>query len=252
MPLDSPLLLNSVLFALAALVIAWAGTRLAAMADDIADRTGPGEAVTGTVFLGLTTALPGLTASVVAAMEGRPGLAIGNALGGIALQTTFIACADLLYRRASLAHAAASAPNLIQTALLILLLCVVLLALTGPEVSVGHVHVATPVLVLTAVLGFFLVFRTSREPMWRPKKTSQTVLDEPDEQNRSKNLGDLVVRFIAVALVVTAAGAVVAHTTGNIADQTGMGDTVAGGLLSGVATSLPELGPQSLPQGAEL
>ena len=40
---------------------------------------------------------------------------------------------------------------------------------------------------------------------------------------------------------MTAAGAVIALTTGNIADETGLGETVAGGLLSGVATSLPEL-----------
>jgi cation:H+ antiporter len=33
----------------------------------------------------------------------------------------------------------------------------------------------------------------------------------------------------------------VARTTGNIADQTGLNETVAGGLLSGVVVSLPEL-----------
>jgi len=47
--------------------------------------------------------------------------------------------------------------------------------------------------------------------------------------------------FLFSAAAVTAAGAVVAHTTGNLAESTGMNETLAGGLLSGVATSLPEL-----------
>lgn len=38
-----------------------------------------------------------------------------------------------------------------------------------------------------------------------------------------------------------AAGAAVAHTSGNIADDTGINETLAGALLSGVVTSLPEL-----------
>lgn len=70
---------------------------LAGDADKIADKTGLGEAVTGTIFLGLTTALPGVAASIFAAMDGRPALAISNAIGGIAIQTTFLALADIAH-----------------------------------------------------------------------------------------------------------------------------------------------------------
>lgn len=232
---------NIAAFLLAALVILWAGSKLAALADQLADRTGLGEAITGTAFLGLTTALPGLAASLFAAAEGRPALAISNAIGGIAIQTAFLALADIAYRKANLEHAAASAPNMIQTTMLVILLTLVLFGLTGPDVTVGHVHPVTPVLFIAAAAGFALAFRSSRAPMWKPTQTTDTVEDAPDAGQQGASPGKLVVRFLVVAGAVTAAGAVIAHTTGNIADQTGISETLAGGLLSGVATSLPEL-----------
>lgn len=240
-PSSWPLWLNIFLFVFSAGLIGWAGTKLAIFGDRIADRTGLGEAVTGTVFLGLITALPGLAASVTAALDGRPALAISNAIGGIAIQTTFLAVADLFYTKANLEHAAASLSNMIQTVILILLLTLVLLGLTGPDVTVLNVHPVTPVLFIFAVLGFYMVLHSSSEPMWRPRHTVDTVEDIPDKKAEKENLFKLLTGFAATAVLVVIAGAIVARTTGAIADSTGISETVAGGLLSGVVTSLPEL-----------
>lgn len=238
---DQPLPLSIATFILAAMVITWAGTRLAAYADKIADRSGLGEAVTGTIFLGMATSLPGLAASMFAAYDGRPALAISNAIGGIAIQTTFLAVADLVYRGANLEHAAASVTNMIQTAMLVILLTLVLLGMSGPDVTLGHVHPMTLILFFAAGSGFWLVYRSSSSPMWSPKQTPETVEDVPDENASSESLVRLITGFVITGVVITAAGVVVADTTGSIADKTGMSETVAGGLLSGVATSLPEL-----------
>ena len=43
----------------AALVIVFAGVRLAGVADELADRTGMGEFIAGAVFVGGATSLPG-------------------------------------------------------------------------------------------------------------------------------------------------------------------------------------------------
>lgn len=236
-----PVWANVLVFVLAGSLIAWAGTRLAAFGDRIADRTGLGEAVTGTIFLGLTTALPGLAASITAALEGHAALAISNAIGGIAIQTTFLAMADIAYTKANLEHAAASVANMIQTVILVILLTLVLLGLSGPDVTIAHVHPMTPVLFLAAGAGFQLVYRSSSEPMWKPRLTAHTVEDVPDEAHVRENLSKLLIGFGATAVAVTLAGAAVAHTSGNIAEATGISETVAGGLLSAVATSLPEL-----------
>ncbi|MFO8149739.1 MAG: hypothetical protein R6T93_05560, partial [Trueperaceae bacterium] len=89
-------------FAGAALLISVAGVTVASRADVIADRTGLGEAIVGALILGGSTSLAGLVASVTAAWQGHPSLAISNAIGGIAIQTAFLAVADVTYRRANL------------------------------------------------------------------------------------------------------------------------------------------------------
>lgn len=236
-----PLWAHFTAFLVAAAVIALAGTKLAGLGDRVADRTGLGEAVTGVIFLGFATALPGLAASITAALNGYPALAIGNAVGGIAVQTAFLAIADIVYTRANLEHAAASLANMIQTAILVMLLTLALLGLTGPDVTLGHIHPMTPVLFLAAGLGFWMVYHSSAKPMWKPHLTAETVEDIPEETYRHESLGKLVIGFVAAAAATTVAGAVVAYTTGNIADATRMNETIAGGLLSAIATSLPEL-----------
>ncbi len=77
--------------------------------------------------------------------------------------------------------------------------------------------------------------------MCKPRETPDTVVDEPEQENVTADLGKLLTGFAIAAVVVIVAGAVVAHTTAQIAEATGMNQTVAGGLLSGIATSLPEL-----------
>ena len=100
--LSLPLWGNVLVFLGTALAIGVAGVRMAGYADQLADRTGLGEAITGMIMLGLITALPGIAASVTAAVEGHPGMAISNAMGGIAVQTIALAAADFFYLKANL------------------------------------------------------------------------------------------------------------------------------------------------------
>lgn len=236
-----PLWAEVLVFAGAALAIAAAGTRLANLADRLADRTGLGEALTGTIFLGFLTALPGLVASVVAALDGNATLAIGNAMGGIAIQTVALAAADLTYRKANLEHAAASAANMMQTASLILLVAIPLTGIAGPDYTLGHVHPTTFLLVGAAGAAFWLVYRTREQPMWHPQRTERTVRDEPDPEYETQDLLRLVAGVVALGLVTAGSGAVVAESAENVVALTGLSEVVVGGLFMALATSLPEL-----------
>lgn len=238
---DLPLWQNILVFVLAGAVITWAGTRLAGLADRLADRTGLGEALAGALFLGMMTSLPGLAASVTAALEGRPALAISNALGGIAVQTAFLALADISYRKVNLEHAAASLQNIAQITLLVISLALVLLALAGPEVSLGPIHPVTPLILAVLIVGTMIVYRIGEKPMWLPRTTQETVPDEPDPEAQNESLPPLIIKFCLTGSVVLVSGIIVAHSTGNIADETGMSESIAGAMLSGVVTSIPEL-----------
>ncbi len=229
------------LFALAAAVIAIAGWQLAGVAANVARRTGLGEAVTGAVLLGATTSLSGTVTSVTAAAGGHPELAYANALGGISAQTAFLAIADVTYRRANLEHAAASAANIMQGALLVSMLGIILVAMTAPPVSVFGVHPVSLVLPLAYLYGTRLVARVHHERMWLPQRTAETREDPPRARRHLSGLGALWTRFAALAALIGAAGWMTAKTGVDIAARSELSESAVGALFTAVATSLPEL-----------
>lgn len=230
------------LFLGAALVIAVAGTRLAHLADRLADLTGLGEAIFGAVLLGGSTSISGIVTSVSTAFQGYAELSVSNAVGGIAVQTAFLAIADAAYRKVNLEHAAASLENLMQGALLCTLLAIPILAMSGPEVSVFAVHPATPLLIAAYVAGLRLTAGARRQPYWRPQATPETRTDTPKEKSASAGrLSALWLEFAALGAVVAVAGYLVGQTGIAITERTGLSETMVGALLTAVATSLPEL-----------
>jgi cation:H+ antiporter len=239
---DQPLGVAVGLFAASAAVIAVAGVIMANTADRLADRTGLGEAITGGVLLGASTSLSGFVTSVSTAAQGYPDLALGNAVGGITVQTFFLAIADIVYRRANLEHAAASVTNLMQSALLIALLSIPLLATMLPPWQVFGCHPATFVILLAYVYGVRLASRAGREPLWGPQQTSETRLDLPDEPaGGRKTLTALFLRFLVLAAVVGVAGYTIGQAGVAISDKTGLSQGLVGALLTATSTSLPEL-----------
>lgn len=228
-------------FCACALVIAVAGTRITRIVDQLADRTGLGEAAAGAVLLGASTSLGGSVLSVTAAWNGNAELAVSNALGGIAVQTFFLAIADIAYRRANLEHAAASAPNMMQNALLICLLALILLAPNLPNVTVWGIHLVTPAILLFYGYGIHLVQRASEAPMWQPLITRETREDKPDDTAQMPPLARLWAEFLLLMLVLGAAGWTLEPAATGIAAQTELSHTFVGVMLTAVSTSIPEL-----------
>lgn len=236
-----PLWLDIAAFLGAAAVVGVAGTVMTSRVDVIADRTGLGEAFAGAALLGVVTSLSGTVTSAVAAGSGHPSLAFSNAIGGIAAQTAFLAVADVTYRKANLEHAAADSGNLVQAALLLLLLSIPLVAATTPEATLFAIHPASIVLVLFYLFGMHLARRARTHPMWLPTKTHETRSDEPQAESFDAPLSRLLTEFSILVVLVGGAGYVLAYTGIEIVQEAGLSASVVGALLTAVATSLPEL-----------
>jgi cation:H+ antiporter len=73
------------MFAVAAVVVWIAGSRLAGYAGRFATATGLGGALVGLVLLGGVTSLPEIAASATAAIGGSGALAANTLIGGVAL-----------------------------------------------------------------------------------------------------------------------------------------------------------------------
>jgi len=237
-----PTIWLTVALAVAALVVLGASLRLTALADVIADRTGFGEAVVGAIALGAATSLSGMVVSVTAALGGDAALAFSNGVGGIAVQTLFLAIADLTYRRANLEHAAAEPASLFQATLLLLLLSIPLLAHLIPDITVLGVNPASILLALVYVWGMRVAARVRAEPMWTAVSTDATRLDEPeDEEEAGKSARGAITAFLALMCVLAMAGWVISVIASGFITRFGLSASIVGALMTAVITSLPEL-----------
>jgi cation:H+ antiporter len=229
-------------FVFAAIAIGVAGVFMSITADRLADRTGWGEAIVGAVFLAGATSLPDFAASMTAAAGGYAKLAVSNMMGSLALNIVFLGVGDVVYRKANLEHAAASSANLTQSALLIALISVSLLAMLGPDVALWSIHPASVATPVAYIFGLRLIRHTHVAPMWTPKRTAQTVIDRPDKSKGGRhNLMRLWLIFAALTLVLAAAGAVLMNAAEAIVVRTGLSETTVGTLFTALSTSSPEL-----------
>lgn len=236
----SSLTVSVAAFATGALVIVIAGSRLARSAVRLADQTGLGEAVFGVLLLAGVTSLPDFAATLSAAIDNRPDLAMSNVMGSMAANLVFLGVGDIVYRKANLEHAAASPVNLMLAALLITLLSLPLLAIFTPTATLFGIHPMTPVIVAAYLFGLHLVRRAQTRPMWFPRLTHQTDPGQP-ENHAHERMSTLWFIFASMAVISGMAGWTLMESAKSIADQTGLSDTLVGGILTALATSGPEL-----------
>ncbi|RFU23532.1 sodium:calcium symporter [Geodermatophilus marinus] len=236
-----------------AVVIVVVGVRLTKIADTLSERTGLGDAVGGALLLGALTSLPGNVTVLTGALEGDAGFALGNPIGGIALQTVWLAIADLVYRRANLEHAAASLENVLQSVILVAMLAIPVIGYATPGLELGWFHPLSLLIPLLYAYGLRLLRKMREEPMWQPTRTDQTADDdtngdgdgedgggEEDPYGRVSTRG-LWGRLAAFGLVVGVAGWVVGQAGLGVVAATGLDSGLVGFTLTTAISSLPEL-----------
>ena len=228
-------------FAGCAVLIALLGTKMAGYADTIADRTGLGEALIGSVLLGAGTSIAGIVTSASTAAGGAPDLAVSNALGGIAAQTMFLALADIFYRKVNLEHAGASPVNLGQSTVLIVLVTLPIMAWAAPPFALFGINPLTPVLVGVYLIGLHNAHRIHQEPMWYPRNTDATRSEDDDDCRDQRPLWLIGSLFAGLVVLVGLAGWAVGQTGLELSARFGISQGLVGALGTAIVTSLPEL-----------
>jgi cation:H+ antiporter len=87
------------IFVASATVIWFAGIQLSKTTDILDDRLHLGSALGGLIVLALATNLPEIVITITAAASGSVEVAVGNILGGIAMQTVVIVILDAFGKR---------------------------------------------------------------------------------------------------------------------------------------------------------
>lgn len=215
------------------------GIRLSQAGDELADRTGLGEAVFGSVFFGGIISLSGIVMTATAAGNGQASLAYSNAVGGVAAQILALGIADIAYRRVNLEHAAASLPNAVFAVVLGWLLCIALLASFAPPITLFQINIASLVLVAVYIFGLHQVRATRSDPQWHAKQTDQTVEDRPEARSEQSSVA-LWADFVLSGLAVSACGWAIARAAISLVQQLGLDASFVGAFLMGTVNAIPE------------
>jgi cation:H+ antiporter len=235
------------IFAVAAGAIWIAGTHLSRSTDVLDTRLGLGEALGGAILLAIATNLPEIAIVVSAALSHSLGIAIGNILGGIAIQTVVLVILDIsIGREAALTTRAASLVLGLEGLLVILVLAISVMGAQLPGNALfARIEPAALLIALFWVLGVWLVNRARRGLPWH-----DTTGTAPDGQEKpmghSKSATQMSLAragtvFGIGAAVTLAAGVVLEQSGEQIADHLGMTGVVFGATILAAATSLPEI-----------
>ena len=156
-------------FALAALAVWLAGIKLSDTTDVLATRLGLGEALGGLILLAIATNLPEIAITVSAALANDLGIAIGNILGGIAIQTVVLALLDGfgLGRKDGLTYRSASLSLVLEATVVIAVLVIAVMGAQLPASdNAGGIEPAAVMIVATWLAGLWLVGRSRPGLPW--------------------------------------------------------------------------------------
>ncbi|MEV6737216.1 hypothetical protein AB0N14_09900, partial [Streptomyces sp. NPDC051104] len=185
--LSSPGLL--LLFAASAAVIWYAGVKLSDTTDVLAERLHLGSALGGLILLAIATNLPETAITVSAAMAGQLDVAVGNILGGIAVQTVVLAVLDATGVRpcAPLTRLAASLQLVLEGALVVAVPAVVVMGTQlPPELHAAGLAPASVAIAALWVIGLVLLNRAGRGLPWREGGDAPDSQPEPRGHSRAK------------------------------------------------------------------
>src|SRR3954447_5098079 len=216
----SPLWLNILIFLVAAVAVWIAGISLSNQTDVLATRWHLGAALGGVVLLAVATNLPEIAITASAALAGNIGVAVGNILGGIALQTVVLVVLDAFGRRHGrpLTYRAASLVLVVEGLLVVAVLVVVVAGTQLPNDLVAFRLAPAAVLIfLIWLVGLLLISRAHQTLPWHEAGEAPDNQAEPQGHSQAKTERCATRRHVstarsatvfAIAALITLAGGV--------------------------------------------
>jgi cation:H+ antiporter len=247
--------LLAVIFLGSSLVVWLAGIRLSKATDSLSTRYQLGEALGGAILLAFATNLPELAITVSAALSGYLELAVGNILGGIAIQTVVLVLFDrfAIGRDVALTHRAGSLKLVIEG---LVVVCVLVLAIMGTQLPASLIVLRlTPGAVLITlfwIMGIWIIGEAKGGLPWQEQssvtrkaiaKAAPQVARRSGERAHSGDAGTsrAVIAFSLAAVATLVCGVLLEESGAAMADRIGMSGVLFGATVLAAATALPEV-----------
>ena len=222
------MLLFSAAIVLGLIFLILSADRFVDAASVIAQRTGLSPLIIGMLIVGIGTSAPEMLVSALAAMQGNPGLALGNAYGSNITNIALI-----------LGLTALLSPIPVQSGILrkeLPVLCIVTAASIGLLWD-GHLGLFDSALLVVALLALMVwLVRTGQE-----SPDSFTEEAEANAQSHLPKMGHTgLMLFLSLAVMMAASQGLIWGAAG-LAKAAGVSDLVIGLTVLAFGTSVPEL-----------
>jgi cation:H+ antiporter len=232
------------LFGLSAAVIVVAGTKLSHYGDQIAELTKLGRLWIGVVLMAAATSLPEVFTTVSAGLMNAPDLAAGDLFGAGLSNMLTLGLIDLLHRHKRVWQQAAFEHALVASLAMVLTGLAAFFVLFRFQAEHAGIGLGSLLLLLIYVLGMRLVFR--QEDVRRLQREQELVAEavaawDDGRVARRVALRRAGIGFAAATLALLAAAPLLARSSRDIAESTGISEMFIGTSLVAITTSLPEL-----------
>jgi cation:H+ antiporter len=242
-------LVSLILIFIAGAAAVWfAGIQLSNTTDILDSRFNLGQALGGVIILAVATNLPEIAIVISASLAHNVGIAIGNILGGIAIQTVVLVILDGfgLGRKGALSHEVVSLQLVLEGVLVVSVLVVAIMGTQLPQ-SIIFARLAPGDLLIVALwlVGVWLVNKARTDLPWQEKGRAPGVSQarkSKDQKKMDKRSTAHVLLILGIAALVTlVAGFVLEESSNAIANHIGLSGVLFGSTVLAVATSLPEV-----------
>lgn len=236
------------IFIFASMVIWIAGVHLSETTDIIDTRFHLGQAFGGLVFLAFTTNLPEISIVLSASLTNNIEIAIGNILGGIAIQTVVLVFLDGfgLHRKAALTYQADSLQLVLEGVLVIAILLICIMATQLPKsIIFARLAPGDLLIVISWLIGLWLIYKARKGLPWHvnahPPRISLTKLSMEEAKIKKYSTVIVILIFSIAAIATLTAGVVLVESSIVIAKHIGWSGVLFGSTILAAVTSLPEV-----------
>jgi cation:H+ antiporter len=237
---------------IAGAVAVWiAGTQLSKTTDTLDDRFHLGQALGGLIFLAIATNLPEMAITAAAGVTHNLGLAIGNILGGIAIQTVVLVLLDAfgLGGRDPLTYRAASLELVLEGTLLTAILVTAIMGTQLPKSLIfARITPGSLLILVLWLVGLWLLSKARKGLPWQDSGRAPDRSEPPppeskqqDSEDKKRSTTVTLVIFGIASLVTLVAGVVLEESSNAIADKIGLSNVLFGATFLAAATALPEI-----------
>ena len=227
----------AVAIAVSIAVLGKSADRLVETAVALSLRWGVPSVVVGATVVSLGTTTPEAGVSVLAALKGEPGLALGNAVGSIICDTGLILGAACVLSPLPFDRSVANRQGWVQfgCGLLLVACCMPWLSLGSALTAGGRLAQASGWVFLVLLAGYLY---------WSVRLARRAAADAPPDARAADELRSLAVLVVyltaAVAVVVAASSVLIAAAT-EMAERIEVPPSIIAATLVAFGTSLPEL-----------